>query len=223
MASISGSCIHIALFIAAIRDFAQRLALALDGPGLMIIAFLDSSFLSLPEVNDLLIVGLSIGKTWPRIAYYVFLTTFGSVCGSFLLYLVGRRGGNFLLGKRIIPEKVDRAKELYAKYGMLTLLIPSILPPPCPFKIFVISAGALGIRWPVFLAAVVMGRTIRYSIWGILAYLYGAAVTRYVERNLTEIGLFLLGVLILILGTLITVSLIRARRERLKTRSSRHR
>ena len=208
--------VSFSLLIAAFRGFVQGMVRALDGPGMMIIAFLDSSFLSLPEVNDLLIVGLSIGKTWPRIAYYVLLTAFGSVCGSFLLSLVGRRGGSLLKGKKPAPETVAWVKRLYARYGVLTLLIPSILPPPCPFKIFVISAGAFGIRWPAFLAAVVFGRTIRYSIWGILAFHYGAAVSRYMETNLPGIGLSLLGLLLFALGIVFTVNLLRARHGRSK-------
>ena len=152
---------------------ASNLLSSLGGPGVMCLAIGDSSFLSLPEGNDLLIVVLSAGKSWGNMAYYVAMTITGSVLGCLLLYSVGRKGGSPMLRRKFSTEAIARAERLFERYGILTVLIPSILPPPMPFKIFVLSAGVFRLKVLEFLMAVAIGRTIRYSMWGILAVLYG--------------------------------------------------
>lgn len=166
---------------------------SLGGLGVMVLAVGDSSFLSLPEGNDLLIVILSAGKPWSNMAYFVGMTIMGSVLGCLLLYTVGRKGGNPMLRRRFSERSIARAEMLFRRYGMLTVVIPSILPPPMPFKIFVLSAGVFRLKTPEFVAAVVIGRTIRYSMWGILAVVYGNSVKMYMEQNLDIVGMVLFG------------------------------
>jgi len=172
-------------------------ALTLGGPGLLVIALMDSSFLSLPEGNDLLIVVLSTGQTWGRISYLVVMTIVGSVMGCSLLYWVGRRGGDFV--KR--PPRRERLRQVaatYQRWGLWTVLVPSILPPPTPFKVFVLSAGVFKVPFPKFLLAVTVGRSIRYFLWGILAVLYGEWAKQVLEGSLTTVGAVLLLILVLI-------------------------
>lgn len=195
-------------------NFLHAMASILDGPGLLLIAFADSSFLTLPEGNDFLIVMLSTGNTWRRMAYYVIMTIVGSVIGCLLLYFVGRKGGNPLLRRRFSEKHIARAERLFEKYGILTVVVPSILPPPCPFKIFVLTAGAFRLKWAEFIVAVTLGRTIRYSTWGILSVLYGGAVMKYMQQNLHAVGIVLFGILIMILGTMLTLYFYRTRRGR---------
>jgi LPXTG-motif cell wall-anchored protein len=164
----------------------------LGGIGVLILAIGDSSFLTVPEGNDLLIVILSTGKSWGNMAYFVGMTVIGSVIGCLLLYAVGRKGGRPILRRRFSQQKIDRAEMLFKKYGILTIVIPSILPPPLPFKIFVLSAGVFRLNILEFLTAVVIGRTIRYSMWGILAVLYGNTFKRFMQQNLNSIGMILL-------------------------------
>ena len=170
----------------------------------MLLAILDSSFLTIPEGNDLLIVILSAGKSWGTMAYYVGMTTIGSVIGCFLLYSVGRKGGSPLLKRRFSAEKIERAEKLFKRYGILTVIVPSILPPPLPFKVFVLSAGVFRLNILSFLVAVVIGRTIRYSIWGVLAVLYGNPVKRFMEQNLGEVGIVFAAAFVLV-GALIVI------------------
>jgi membrane protein DedA with SNARE-associated domain len=177
----------LAEFFSAVYGFIT----SIGGLGVMILAIGDSSFLSVPEGNDLLIVILSTGKSWGNMAYWVSMTTLGSVIGCLLLYSVGRKGGNPLLRRKFSTQKIERAERLFKKYGLLTVLIPSILPPPLPFKIFVLSAGVFRLRVLEFVTAVVIGRTIRYSMWGILAVLYGNSVRIYMQENLNTIGTIL--------------------------------
>ncbi len=160
---------------------------SLGGPGLFFIALADSSFLSLPEGNDILIVVLSTGQSWQLMTYYVVMTTLGSICGCAVLYSVGRRGGAFLR-KRLKEERMKEMEDLYRKWGVWAVAIPSVLPPPTPFKIFVLSAGLFRLPFLQFLLSVAVGRSIRYFMWGILAVLYGELARDFLEQNLPVVG-----------------------------------
>ena len=174
------------------------------GIAVLVLAIGDSSFISVPEANDILIVILSTGGTWANMAYYVSMTVIGSVTGCFFLFMVGRKGGRAILKKRFSEQKIERAEKTYNKYGILAVLIPSILPPPLPFKIFVLSAGVFGMPVPRFLSAVAIGRTIRYSMWGILAVLYGNSVKQFLENNMSTVGQIVAAVVLLtVIGTIV--------------------
>ncbi len=145
-------------------------------------------------------------------AYYVGMTTAGSIAGCLLLYTVGRKGGSPILHKRFSADNIQRAERLFEKYGVLTVVLPSILPPPCPFKIFVLSAGVFRLRLAEFVAAIAIGRTVRYSMWGVLALLYGDSVKVYMQQNLPKIGIALFGMLALALAVLLWNYFSRTRR-----------
>ena len=182
----------------------SQLLAGYGGLAVLLLAIGDSSFISVPEGNDLLIVVLSTGGSWGNMAYYVSMTIIGSVTGCFLLYSVGRKGGSAILKKRFSIQKIERAEKAYNKYGILAVLIPSILPPPLPFKIFVLSAGVFGMPALRFLSAVTIGRSIRYAMWGILAVLYGNSVKLFLENNLSAVGTVLaIVVLLAIIGTIL--------------------
>src|SRR4029078_594006 len=112
-------------------SWVQGFALALGGPGLFLIALLDSSFLSFPEVVDLLIV-VYVTHHPERFIYYALLATLGSIAGCYLLYYVGLRGGETFVRKRFHAKHVDRALELFQRHGLLAVIVPSLLPPPTP-------------------------------------------------------------------------------------------
>jgi len=160
----------------------QMIALALGGPGLFLIAFLDSSFLSFPEVVDVVIV-VAITAEKQRIIYYPLLATLGSIAGCFALYLVGAKGGEALVRKRLHARHVDRALAVFQRHGLLTIIVPSLLPPPFPFKPFVLAAGIAGIRPADFLIAVALGRGMRYYGEALLAFFYGERASRFIRDN----------------------------------------
>ena len=162
---------------------AQALAESLGGPGLMLVAFVDSSFLTLPEVADLLVVMFTI-RSPGEWAYFAAMTTAGSVTGSFALYAIGRKGGEALLRKRIHERHVDRVLSWYRRFGALVLVVPALLPPPMPFKAFVLLAGLAGVERGRFLLAVAFGRGLRYGGEALLAKWYGDAALRFLEQNL---------------------------------------
>jgi membrane protein YqaA with SNARE-associated domain len=176
------------LKLGTISVWLSNLLLPYGGIGLMLLAVCDSSFVSLPELNDILLMTFSINNPEGMLKYAA-LTTLGSLIGCSLLYSVGRKGGEVFLQKRFGNEKIVRLQRWYQRHGVLAVIIPSLLPPPTPFKVFVLSAGSFGISWPKFLIAVVIGRGIRYFSEGILAVIYGPAAIEFVHDNYGKIGL----------------------------------
>jgi membrane protein YqaA with SNARE-associated domain len=177
----------------------------------MVLAICDSSFLSLPEVNDILLMTFSINNPEGMIKY-ASLTTLGSVIGCALLYSVGRKGGEAFLRKRMSGARLLKLQGWYQKHGILAIIIPSLLPPPTPFKIFVLSAGTFGISWPRFLTAVVIGRGIRYFSEAVLAVIYGPAAIEFVTQNFGRIGVGL--AILIVIGAIGFFYFVRRRRDR---------
>ena len=162
-------------------------ALVLGGPGLFLIAFLDSSFLSFPEVVDLLMMGL-VTRHKERMLFYALLPTLGSLGGCLVLYFLARKGGEAFLRKRFHERHVDRALSVFQKYGLLAVAVPSILPPPMPFKPFVLAAGVAGVRPFDFIVAVLIGRGIRYFGEALLAVWYGDRAVAFLQANARPVG-----------------------------------
>lgn len=162
----------------------------------MVLAVCDSSFLSLPEVNDVLLMTFAINQPEGMVKFAA-LTTIGSIIGCSMLYAVGRKGGEAFLQRTFAGERLTRVQSWYQRHGILAVIIPSLLPPPTPFKIFVLSAGTFGISWPKFLTAIVIGRGIRYFSEGILAVAYGPAAIQFVQQNYGKIGLGLVAVIVI--------------------------
>lgn len=162
----------------------------------MILAICDSSFLSLPEVNDLLLMTFSIRQP-DRMIELATYTTLGSLIGCCLLFFVGRRGGEALLRRKFPEERVQRIRSWYRRFGVIAIIVPSLLPPPTPFKIFVLAAGAFGIGWFPFVTAILIGRGTRYFSEGILAVTYGEESIRFAQENFGKIGLAVAAVIVL--------------------------
>jgi membrane protein YqaA with SNARE-associated domain len=169
------------------------------GPMMLLIGALDSSLLSLPEINDYLVVGRCY-KYHSAVFYFPLFAAAGSVLGCLLLYTIMRRGGQALLRRRFNPEHILRAERAYARFGVLALAVPAVLPPPLPFKIFVATAGTLEYpRWK-FLITVMIARSLRYYVEGTLAVFYGRRVLTFIERNGVAILsiIFAIGLVILL-------------------------
>jgi membrane protein YqaA with SNARE-associated domain len=156
----------------------------LGAPGIFIAAFLDSSFLSIPEVNDFLMV-TSCAAHPGKAPLYVALTTLGSLAGCSVLWWLGKRGGEGFLVRRFGRARVEQTRERFKKWDVLALAIPSALPPPMPFKIFVLSAGVFGIPYRRLAVTLIVARGLRYLFWGSLGIVYGdeaLALLRGVDR-----------------------------------------
>ena len=165
-----------------LAHFLVHVPLYVAGPAMILIGALDSSLLSLPEVNDYLVMARCY--THPR-AVYVFpmFAAIGSVLGCSLLYTILRRGGQAVLHRRFRIDHVLRVERAYARFGILALAVPALLPPPMPFKIFVATAGALQFPRRRFLLTILVARSLRYYIEGTLAVFYGERVGRFLKDN----------------------------------------
>lgn len=186
----------------------QTFALSIGGPGLFVVAFLDSSFLSLPEINDLLVVLLVIQHK-ERMAYYALLATLGSVAGCLVLYFLGRKGGEALVRRRFGGPRLDQAMALYQRYGVLAVAIPAILPPPSPFKVFVLLAGVARLPVAQFVSAVALARGLRYFGEGWLAVRYGDRALALLEEHGRTVSL----VVVALVVAAVSIWLVRTRRR----------
>jgi membrane protein YqaA with SNARE-associated domain len=186
--------------VKTILAWVTALAEALGAPGLFVIAALDSSFLSLPQINDLLLI-LSVTRRPHLMPLYATMSTLGSLAGCFAMYYIGRKGEDALIKRRFSGPRTARALALFNRFGMLAVLVPAILPPPAPFKIFVILAGASRMSPWTFAVAVVLGRGFRYFGEGLLAVWYGERALRFLEVHGRQIALYV-GVAVLAAGLL---------------------
>ncbi len=162
--------------------FIVGVPLFVAGPAMVVIAALDSSLLSLPEINDYLVVARCY--THPKTAvFFPLFAAAGSVIGCLLLYTILRSGGQALLHKRFRSNRIERVERAYARFGILALAVPALLPPPLPFKIFVATAGALQFPRTRFLLTILIARSLRYYTEGILAVFYGRRVLIFLQDN----------------------------------------
>jgi membrane protein YqaA with SNARE-associated domain len=158
------------------------------GPlGLFAVALLDSTFVPLPSSADALLLLLSTAQ--PRfMILYAFMATAGSAIGCWILYLISRRAGSRALS-RFSEAKQKRVKELIERYDMLAVLVATLLPPPFPFKLFVITAGVFRFSLLRFMIAIIAGRAFRFLLEGYFAVRYGAEAKAILARYYPWIGL----------------------------------
>jgi membrane protein YqaA with SNARE-associated domain len=172
------------------------IAVALGGPGLFVIAFLDSSFVSLPQINDILVV-LMVTQNKPLMLYYAAMATLGSVTGCYVIYSLAEKGGEAFLRRRLRPGHTERALALYRRHGLLALMVPALLPPPAPFKLFVLMAGVANVRPLQFVLAVAVARGARYVALGTLAIFYGDLALEVMRTRGREVAVWLVALIVI--------------------------
>jgi membrane protein YqaA with SNARE-associated domain len=177
--------------------WAQGFVAAFGGLGLFGVAFLDASFVSLPEVNDILVVWM-VAKHKELFVYYATMATLGSVAGCYVLYWLARKGGEAFVRKRAKSAGLEHGLSAVRRYGFLALLIPSILPPPAPFKIFVLGAGLARVNPISFGLAIGVGRGLRYFAAALLAVWYGDAALTYISDHGKEVALVTAAILLVV-------------------------
>jgi membrane protein YqaA with SNARE-associated domain len=145
--------------------------------GVGVIAVLDSS--SIPVPMDLIVAGYAWADPH-RFYLYVLMASVGSAIGGLVPYYIGRAGGEIFLLKRIDRAKYERLRDRFEKQEFLALLIPSIMPPPTPWKMFVFAAGVFEMRVVNFMIAVTVGRLIRFTAVSLLTIRYGPQIVHEV-------------------------------------------
>jgi membrane protein YqaA with SNARE-associated domain len=153
----------------------------LGAPGLFLISFLDSSVLTFPVINDLLLIELCIQHP-ARMALYALMATSGSVLGCVLLYFIARMGGEALFHRKAGPRALA-IRHWVERNGFGGMLVAALLPPPTPFKVFVFAAGVFEEPLWSFASAISLARLIRYFGVGYLAVKYGKDALPMLERH----------------------------------------
>lgn len=177
--------------------------------GLFAVALLDSAFVPLPSSADALMLLLSTAH--PRwMPLYAFMATAGSAIGCWILYLISRRAGARAL-RRFSEAKQKRVKDWIERYDMAAVLVATLLPPPFPFKLFVVTAGVFRFSLMRFMIAIVVGRAFRFLLEGFFAVRYGDQAKDILARYYPWIGL---GVVLIILIYVSSMSLRRHRAAR---------
>jgi membrane protein YqaA with SNARE-associated domain len=168
-----------------LKSLASKLGhvLALYGGGLLVISFLDSSFIPFPGINDLALIVLA-SQHPARAPFYALLSTLGSLLGCYVMYGIARGGGR-LAARRSASTKEPRARHWLERNDFVAMLVMALLPPPAPLKIFVIAAGALRTNALNFGAALLVGRSLRFAAEAWLGARYGAEAEAYLKKNLT--------------------------------------
>lgn len=156
---------------------------ALGAWGVMIIAVLDASVFGVPV--DPLVAGFvysAPGRSW----LYCLAAAVGSTAGSLIPFYIGRAGGELFLLKRIDEAKLLRLRDRFEKQEFLALMVPAMLPPPMPFKLFVFSAGVFEMKTLNFLAAVFAGRVLRFGTVGVLTVVFGPQIVATIRSMVKD-------------------------------------
>ncbi|MBI1766521.1 MAG: DedA family protein [Acidobacteria bacterium] len=175
----------------------QAALIAFGAFGIFTIALLDASFLPLPGGPDAVVMTLShLNHT--LMPLYVLAAVLGSTLGCLLPYWIGYKTGAAAL-RKFSPERRDRVSQLLDRYDTWAMLVGAILPPPFPFKIFLISAGVFRVKVWRFLLALFIGRCVRYGLEGWMAVRYGEHAADLFKQHYPKIGLVLAAVIIVFL------------------------
>jgi membrane protein YqaA with SNARE-associated domain len=160
----------------------RRWIYQLGGVGFIPLGILDSSVIPLPGSMDVLTIVLAAraGQMW---LYYTIMATVGSVLGSYITYRLARKGGEAMLERRFTKARAAKICKLFGRWGFAAIAIPAVLPPPMPMVPFLFAAGAM--QYPVrkFLAALTLGRIIRYGVLAFLAARYGRQILAFFSHH----------------------------------------
>ncbi|HWG58493.1 MAG TPA: VTT domain-containing protein [Candidatus Acidoferrales bacterium] len=159
----------------------QGVIAMMGGGGLCIVTFLDSSVLSFPFVADALMIELSYQKP-ARMPLYAGLAAMGSLAGCVWLYWLAKKGGEAYF-RRKNPNASNKVRRWVQQHAFLSVFVPAILPPPAPFKVFVLAEGVFQVPLRTFAGALLCGRGLRYTVEGILAVYYGKQVLTFLTTH----------------------------------------
>ena len=155
---------------------------------MLVIAALDGSFLGMPV--DAVVAGY-VYQNRQRFLLYVLMASAGSALGSILIYIIGYKGGEELLRKRIPPARFEKIHNAFDRHPFWSLMFPAMLPPPTPFKLFVLAAAVSEMGFARFLLAIFSGRVVRFLVLSLLTLKFGPSIVHLVgvvvERHLSAV------------------------------------
>ncbi len=174
-----------------------------------VIAFVDAAFMGIPM--DPLVAGF-VYKFPERFWVFPLMASVGSTLGCMILYGVGLKGGQLLLAKRISKERMASLHDSFERHPIWALMLPAMMPPPTPFKLFVLAAGVFRMRLGEFLLAIFAGRMVRFSLLAALTMMFGEEIVHVFGRLFREHPGAALGAIALII--LVVTLFYRLRRKR---------
>jgi membrane protein YqaA with SNARE-associated domain len=177
--------LRLILFSIQRRSFSRSLLIwlrHLGGPGLILLGLLDNSVVPVPGSMDALTVVLAANQRdwWP---YYAAMATVGSLVGGYLTYRIARREGKARLATRLSRNKMKKVEGIFERWGFGAIAIAAVLPPPAPMVPFLLAAGATQYPRKKFLAALAIGRGVRYGALAFLAATYGRRILRVILQH----------------------------------------
>jgi len=176
--------------------------------GVFAIAFADSALLGMPVDA---IVAAYVYQDRKRLLFYVVMASLGSALGSIPLYIIGYVGGETVLRKRISEERFLRIHRSFERHEFWALMFPGMLPPPMPFKIFVLAAAVFEMRFRDFLAAIFAGRFVRFFVLAMLTLWFGPQIVGIMGSVFRRHIYWVLG--IVVVGVLLGVGWWRSRKS----------
>jgi len=173
--------------------FVWRWILRLGGPGLIFLGVVDNSVVPLTGSMDVLTIWLAAGHrdVWP---YYAFMATIGAVIGGYITYALGREGGKEAMERKLRKEKAEKLFKRFDRWGFESVAVGAVLPPPFPLVPVLLAAGALQYSRKKFLAALTLGRSVRYCLVAGLGSLYAGPITSFFSRYYKPTALVLAGI-----------------------------
>jgi len=174
----------------------QSVLIGFGALGVFVIALMDAALIPLPGGPDVVVIALA-HHNHAMAPIYVMAAIAGSTLGSLFLYFIARKGGEAAL-RKFSPRKRARVEDLINRYDFWALLLAAVLPPPFPFKIFVLSAGAFRMHIWRFITAMVIGRGVRFILEGWMAVNYGEQAADIFKQYYPKIGLGLAAAILLI-------------------------
>jgi membrane protein YqaA with SNARE-associated domain len=168
----------------------------LGGPGLVLLGIADNSVVPLTGSMDVLTIWLAARhrEPWP---YYALMATLGAVIGGYITYSLARKGGKETMERKLTKERAAQFSKAFARWGFGAVAIPALLPPPFPFVPFLLAAGAMQYSRKKFLAALTLGRGIRYTIAAGLGYVYGRHILRFFSQYYKPAMAILIGLAVI--------------------------
>ena len=154
---------------------------SLGGPGLVLLGIADNSVVPLTGSMDVLTIWLAARhhEPWP---YYALMATLGAVIGGYITYALARKGGKEAMERKLSKKRAAQFSKAFARWGFAAVAIPAVLPPPFPFVPFLLAAGAMQYSRKKFVAALTLGRGVRYTIGAWLGFHYGRHILRFFSR-----------------------------------------
>src|SRR5882762_3179437 len=170
----------------------------LGGVGLVLLGLADNSIVPLPGSMDVLTIVLAARHTnlwW----YYAFMATVGAVIGGYITYGLARKGGKEAFERKLSKKTAEKVFQRFERWGFFAVAVPALLPPPFPIVPFLLAAGAMQYSRRKFLAALTLGRGLRYGILAFLGVLYGRHFLRFFNKY-TKPTLFVLIAMSMVAG-----------------------